>query len=401
MNFEVFILIRFNLIGLLFFIYGGIIKLVIAQSNLTLMGGAEMVVLKIAQKYNPIIYTAEYDLKKTYKEFKDFDIRIISQGFLTKVMPYSRVSQGLDYGLSFYNMKIKEDYDVINAHLAPSHWIRNNNERVLWYCHTPLRDIYDLYEYRMSLRKPHQRPLYKLGARLVKRFDQDAVRKIESIVANSENTKSRVQKYYGRNAMVLNGGIDYKLYRNNGDGKYFLYPSRFSPNKRQDYVVRAFGMFKKKRKGYKLILCGALSNDKFYQDYYENVAKLASEVGDIEIIPNIGDKRLMGLFSKATAVLYAPVNEDYGLTPIQAMASRKPIISVNEGGPKDTIVNDVTGFLVNSEREMAEMMFVVASNESLAESIGKRGLDRVRRHYTWDIFFKKFDNELKRVSKMS
>ena len=56
------------------------------------------------------------------------------------MMPYGRVSQGLNYGLSFYNFKIKEDYDVINAHIAPSHWIRNRNERVLWYVHTPLRD---------------------------------------------------------------------------------------------------------------------------------------------------------------------------------------------------------------------------------------------------------------------
>ena len=52
---------------------------------------------------------------------------------------------------------------MINAHMAPSHWVRNKNERTLWYCHTPLRDIYDLYHYRMSMRKPYMRPVYMAG----------------------------------------------------------------------------------------------------------------------------------------------------------------------------------------------------------------------------------------------
>ena len=84
----------------------------------------------------------------TFEEFKDLDVNVIGKGIHLQALPYGRVSQGLNYGLSFYNLKLKEDYDVINAHMAPSHWIRNRNERVLWYVHTPFRDVYDLYEFR-------------------------------------------------------------------------------------------------------------------------------------------------------------------------------------------------------------------------------------------------------------
>ena len=99
-------------------------------------------------------------------------------------------------------MKIKDDYDVINAHMAPSHWIRNKNERVLWYCHTPLRDVYDLYKYRLSMKRPHQKPIYMMGARAVRMIDKSVTKRIDFIFTNSQNTQSRVKEYYKRDCRV-------------------------------------------------------------------------------------------------------------------------------------------------------------------------------------------------------
>lgn len=372
-----------------------------AQANLTLRGGAEMVVLKIAQHYKAKIYTAEYDRKGTFPEFEDLDIEVIGRkGF--GLLPYGRAVQGLNYGLSFYNLRLKDDYDVINAHVAPSHWVRNNNERVLWYCHTPLRDLYDLYKFRMAMKKPYQRPLHMVGLSFVRRIDRNVVRKIELILANSSNTRDRVRTYFNRDAQVLNGGIDYKDYSSEGDGRYFLYPSRFSPNKRQLFAIKAFKIFRRVNglKNYKLVLAGALSNDRFYSDYYAKVVEEAKAVPGISIFPNIADEKLKRLFSRATAVLYPPMNEDYGLTPLQAMASGKPVIAVNEGGPRETVVDGKTGFLVNDEREMAAKMRFIAEHPSAAEEIGRAGTARVKEHYTWNMFFKKFDNAIDRVKKM-
>ena len=374
-------------------------RLAIAQSNLTLMGGAELVLLRIAQHYNPVIYTAEYDRKGTFPEFREFDIRLVSRGHISALLPYSRASQGIDYGLSFYNYRIREDYDVINAHLAPSHWIRNNNDRLLWYCHTPLRDIYDLYEYRMSMRKPYQRPLYRVGAHFVRGMDREVVSRIESIFANSSNTRSRILKYYNRDAAVLNGGVDFENYTDDGDGKYFLYPSRFSPNKRQEYALEAFRMFKKKVKGYSLVLCGGLSRDAFYYSYYKKIVDMATKVGSVRMLPNVSEGRLLRLYSRATAVLYSPVNEDYGLVPLQAMASRKPVISVNEGGPREVIKNGINGFLVDSPGGMAKRMLEVAGDAAVSGAMGRRGLETVRKKYSWRAFFRVFDKEVRRLAR--
>ena len=371
------------------------------QANLTLKGGAERVVMKIAQHYGAKVYTAEYDPKRTFDGFRDIDVEVIGRGGISKLLPYGRAAQGLNYGLSFYNLRIREDYDVINAHIAPSHWVRNRNERVLWYVHTPLRDVYDLYHYRLSLKKIHQKPTYMIGTRAVKLIDQSVVKRIEGLIANSRNTQSRIERYYGRHdSTVLGGGIDCKGYGNDGDDRYFLYVSRFSPNKRQDYAIEAFEAFKRRTKGrHRLVIAGAVSRDRFYYDYYLKIAEMAKRVGDVRIVADPSDKRVRELYANCTAALYTPINEDYGLVPLEAMASGKPIIAVNEGGPRETVVDGKTGYLVNTPDEMGRRMAELAGDKGLAERLGRNGRSRVMKSYSWARFFREFDRELRKVAK--
>jgi glycosyltransferase involved in cell wall biosynthesis len=374
-------------------------KVAIAQSNLTLKGGGERVVLKIAQHYKAPIYVAEYEPKNTFEGFKDLDVKVMPRTGMLSKLPYGRATQGLSYGFKFYNLDLQDEYDVINAQMAPSNWIRNKNERVLWYCHTPLRDIYDLYDYRMSMRKPHTKPLYMVGAAAVRKIDQRITKQIPYILANSSNIKARISKYYGRSdAKVLNGGVEYKNYSDKGDNRYFLYPSRVSPNKRQEYAIEAFKIFSRKMKGYKLIICGPVSKDGFYYDYYKQVLAQAGNTSRIEFLTTVSDKKLIDLYSRCTAVLYPPINEDYGLVPLEAMASGKPVIAVNEGGPKETILQNKTGILVNSPEEMATAMLKVAKDGELAARLGKAGRTRVEREYSWEKFFTEFNKYLKMTS---
>ncbi len=378
-------------------------KLLMTQSNLTLRGGAERILLKIAQRYDATIYTAEYNKDTTFGEFEELDVNVMPKSAFSKVLPYGRVLQGLNYGLGFYNLKISDDYDVINAHMAPSHWVRHNNPRVLWYCHTPLRDVWDLYEYRLKLKKWHQKPVHVAGAAVVRRIDRFVVKDIEMIYANSDNTRSRVVRYFGRgDAKTLPGGIDIERFGNDGDDRFFYYPSRISPNKQQHIVIEAFGRFRrlyKGRKGYKLVLAGSVSKDKFFWDYYQKVKEMAARVPGVEILTDVLDDQWLDLYKRCTAVLYSPINEDYGLVPLEAMASRKPIIALNEGGPRETIVDGKTGFLVNDPKGMAERMLYVVDYPAHAKRLGENGLRRVKAHYSWNRFFEEFDRGLRKVAK--
>ncbi len=374
-------------------------KLLLVQPYLNLRGGVERVILKVAQHYDADIYTLEYNKSETFDEFKDINVQIIGKDVpLANKLPY-RASQGLRYGYNFYNLKIKEDYDVINSHISPSEWIRHKNERVLWYCHTPPREVYDLYETRMQNRTYRQKLLYAALVGTYKLMSRGITKQIEQIATNSNTTKARIMKYYGRDAAVINPGLEIKDFTYEGDEKYFFYPSRIVINKRQDYVISAFNQFVKKTKStkYKLVIAGTLSKDPEHQKYFDKL-KAMSKGLNVVFKTNVDDVALKKLYSNATAVLFAAINEDYGFIPIEAMASSKPIISVNEGGPKETIINDKTGFLVGSPSEMAEKMAYIVQNKSAAEKMGKAGRKLVEEKYSWEAFFSKLDPIIKKVA---
>jgi glycosyltransferase involved in cell wall biosynthesis len=375
-------------------------KLLLIQPYLNLRGGVERVILKIAQHYKAEIYTLEYSKADTFDEFGDLDIKIIGKDVpLADRLPY-RASQGLRYGYNFYNLKIKEDYDVINSHISPSEWIRHKNERVVWYCHTPPREVYDLYETRMQNRPYREKLLYAALVGTYKLMSRGITKKIEHIATNSNTTRERIRKYYNRDATVINPGLDAKDFHNDGDDKYFLYPSRFVINKRQDYVISAFNQFVKKTKDtkHKLVLAGTLSKDPEHQKYFDKLKEMSKNLNVI-FKTNIDDDDLKKLYANSTAVLFAAINEDYGYIPIEAMASSKPIISVNEGGPKETIQDNKTGFLVDSTSQMADSMAQLAEQPGLAKEMGSAGRKLVEHKYSWEAFFEKLDPILKDTAK--
>ncbi|MDE1860279.1 MAG: glycosyltransferase [Candidatus Micrarchaeota archaeon] len=375
-------------------------KLIVLQPYLNLRGGVERVILKIAQHYRAKIYTLEYDPKTTFDGFGDIDVNVIGKDApLSNLLPY-RASQGMRYGYNFYNMKIKEDYDVLNPHISPSEWIRHKNARVLWYCHTPPREVYDLYETRMQNRPYREKLVYAAMASVYKAIAGGTIRKIERIATNSKTTNERIKKYYGRPATVVNPGIDAKDFTNSGDSRYFLCPSRIVVNKRQEYMITAFSQFSKAAKDgrYKLVIAGTLSNDPEHAKYLTRLRHAAKGL-NVVFKTNVGDKQLKELYSSASAVLFAAINEDYGLIPLEAMASGKPIISVNEGGPRETVLQGKTGYLVNSPSEMAERMLQLSKDRKLAEDMGAAGRRLVELRYSWDAFFEKLGPLLKQAGK--
>lgn len=376
-------------------------KVIITQPYLNLKGGAEEVVLRIAQKYDAKILTIEYDKEKTFEEFKDLDIQVINKKIpFADSLPY-RASQGIRAGYSFYSHRITEDYDIINAHTSPSEWIRHSNPRVLWYCHTPIREVYDLYKLRMMNRSAKDKLLYFSFASAYKMISKPIINNIEEIATNSLNTNGRINKYFSRKSTIINPGINAKRFTNKGDGKYFLYHSRFYTNKRQDYALSAFMRLQSdpKYRDYKLVLSGSLSNDKEHIDYVKKLKRMKAR--NVTFKFNITEKEKLKLYSRATAMLFSAVNEDFGIVPLEAMASYKPVIAVNEGGPRETVVDNKTGFLVDSPDEMADRMKFVIEHKGLAEKMGRAGRKHVEENFSWETFFRKFDKLARKVKNSS
>ena len=379
--------------------------LIITHPFLHQYGGGERVVLEIAKKFNSTIYAIVYEPEKTYPEFKEFDIRVLPSSSLEKPFFFlkndHRRSNAVSAGFRYYLTKFHEDYDVIGAMGSPSEWIRNRNERVSWYCFSPNREAYDLYDFRMK-EMNLQRKLLNIG--LLSTFkvaEYSIVPRIEQICTSSEVVRQRIKKYLHRSDVsIIHPGVDIELFANESYDKFFFYPSRIVPEKRFEYVIEAFRLFSAKQKGWKLVLSGYSPKTPREQKYLQKLKDLSSNL-NIEFKVDISDVELKKLYANCSVVLFSAINEDWGLIPVEAMSAEKPCISVNEGGPTYSIVDGKTGYLINSPEEMSEKMIHLAENPDEIERLGKEGRNRVLANYTWKIFLDKIENYYKDVANLT
>ncbi|KAL0246280.1 hypothetical protein GEMRC1_007492 [Eukaryota sp. GEM-RC1] len=111
--------------------------------------------------------------------------------------------------------------------------------------------------------------------------------------------------------------------------------------------------------------------------------------------PSFSRAEQLSLLRKARdggCLVYTPANEHFGIVPIEAMAARVPVIAVNSGGPTESVVHQVTGFLVeNSPDEFASSVYRVLSDQSLGKRLGKYGRDRAVSKFGLDAFSKKLE----------
>jgi len=367
-------------------------KLVLTHPFLYTRGGAERVVLKVAQHFDAKIYCSIYEPKSTFSEFKNLDVEVIP----TKVGPLfspfpKRIRDAAVAGIKFYSLKL-DDYDVINAQGTPSEWVRNRNSPVVWYCFSPNREAFDLYEWRMSRRNPLQKTLYRFFIEPYRRIEFSLVPKIEHIFTLSKVTQGRLKRYLKVDSEILYPGVDYERFHCTDYKKYFFYPSRIAPEKRFELAIEAFKKFraKTKDKGWKLIIAGALIHERpDHVAYYEKIKKMIEGYGEIKL--NLPTNEITKLYAECFSVLFTPIDEDFGLIPLEALSSYKPCIAVNEGGPSEILKDGQNAFLVNSVEEMADKMKFLAENKSIAEEMGKNGRKYVEKNFNWKKFLGRFE----------
>jgi glycosyltransferase involved in cell wall biosynthesis len=382
-------------------------RLLVTTPFLETRGGMERVVLKIAQHFKAKIHCITYDAENSFQDFIDMDVEVAKPGWLRCMPVGKRISTAIEAGWHFYNARLK-DYDVINAHQTPSEWIRNRNAPVLWYAHTPNREAFDLYEWRQKRRNPISRAVFWSTIQPFKHLEYRTVPKIEYIFTNSRNSQERITKYLNRDSEILYPGVDAEKFSPKPPERYFLYPSRIAPEKELEYAIEAFKIFSNRAnpkpggdkpggQNWKLVIAGALSKRPEHASYLRKIRALCRQ--DMEIKTNVGDWELRDLYARSAAVLYTPVNEDFGLVPLEAMASGKPCIARNEGGPKETVANGVDGFLVNSIWEMAEKMEALSKDPERSVQMGKAGRAKVARDFTWERFLKRFGEKAEELAR--
>lgn len=224
------------------------------------------------------------------------------------------------------------EYDVIleSAPLSKN-YVPTVDQRIVHYPHSPPRWLYDLYRDRMeSFDYPGVRFALKTYAKWWRALDKEANDYVDTFVANSELIRDRIERYYDREAEVVYPPVTGD-WRNEGDDGYFVTWSRLAPEKRMPLLADAFTELDER-----LVIAGDGADR-------TKLERIARGHDNIEIRGFVED--IESLVARSTAVIYAPVQEDFGLVGAEALMAGKPLLGVNEGFTKYQVEEGVTGEL--------------------------------------------------------
>ncbi|KFO78624.1 Alpha-1,3/1,6-mannosyltransferase ALG2, partial [Cuculus canorus] len=125
-------------------------------------------------------------------------------------------------------------------------------------------------------------------------------------------------------------------------------------------------------------------------EHYEELRRLASKLNvndHVTFLRSFSDEQKISLFSNSLCVLYTPSNEHFGIVPLEAMYMRCPVIAVNSGGPLESIVHNVTGFLCDPvPTQFSEAMLKIVRDPLLKDSMGAAGRVRVMEKFSSEAF---------------
>jgi len=363
-------------------------KIALVHDFLVKLGGAERVLKTLSEIYPKApIFTLFYDEQKVGSVFQKE--RVITSSFQN--FPYFMRKRYRLFSSKFPRL-IEEfdfsDYDlVISSSTAMAHGIITPvGTKHLSYCHSPMRYAWDwTHEYRREnglngLMSLFAGPLIKY----LREWDQLASKRPDMYVANSNNVKERIKKYYKRDSEIVHPPIDVKMLRaGNTHENFFLIVSTLSPYKRVDLAVELFNKI-----GRRLVIIG----DGKHRKYLESIA------GDnIDFLGFKSDEVVRDYMQNCRALIF-PGEEDFGMTPLEAMASGKPVLAYGKGGCTESIISGKTGefFFDQNVESMEDGLGRLLYNEKFYRP------NTIRRHATQfsrEIFEKKMQKMVRQCMK--
>jgi glycosyltransferase involved in cell wall biosynthesis len=236
-------------------------------------------------------------------------------------------------------------YDVVVSFSAAfSHGVLTDPDQLhICYKHTPMR--YAWSGYHEYLADPHlyqswKRFLVRRILHRMRQWDYAAAQRPDIMVANSHEVRRRIEKYYRREAQVLNPPVTMPAkdeYLGLAKEDYYVTIGRMVSYKKMDLIVEAFGQMKDRR----LLVAGAGPE-------LARLRHLAKGRTNVEILGFVDEARKLELLAKARGFVFAP-HEDFGIVPLEAQACGTPVIAYGKGGALETVVDGTTGVFFGAQ----------------------------------------------------
>jgi glycosyltransferase involved in cell wall biosynthesis len=228
------------------------------------------------------------------------------------------------------------DYDFI---VSSSHCVAKGVDAKgkphLSYCHTPMRYIWDRFDDYFPRSKPLRRAAMVSIAPWLRRWDVKTSEGVTQFIANSAFVRDRIRRYYDRDAAIIHpfvddAFLDAPLASDRGD--YHLIVSALVPYKRIDLAIEA-AIASNRR----LVVIGG---GPLLDQFGEELRRRSSP--NVELLGSVSREVIIERLSRARSLILPGV-EDFGITPLEAMALGTPVVALGEGGVLDSVVPGSTG----------------------------------------------------------
>ncbi|MBK9713714.1 MAG: glycosyltransferase [Kouleothrix sp.] len=325
-------------------------RVAIVHDYLNQYGGAERVLEALHALFpDAPVYTSIYDPAAMPDAYRAWDIRTSWMQGLPGWRRHFR-KYFLLYPSAFESFNLG-GYDLIvsSSSAYAKGIIPAPGARHICYCHTPMRFAWrtDAYVERERI-GGLQSAILPIMLTYVRLWDVATAPRVDQFIANSREVAGRIARYYGRQAVIIPPPVDLPPYRPEAPGDFYLAGGRLIPYKRLDLAVRAFTALR-------LPL-------KIFGEGRDRAALQALAGPSIEFLGYVSEDRRQELFARCRAFVF-PGEEDFGITPLEAMAAGRPVIAYAAGGALDTVVEGVTGRFFR-EPSAAALAAAVALSQS-------------------------------------
>lgn len=328
-------------------------KVAIVHDYLIDFGGAERVLLALHEIYPEAPIYVLIDRRKILGHFSDKfkDVKVV-QTWFGKIPFAEKLISPLRFLIpALWKSVNLKDYDLI---ISSASWAITKGfvskekclrpggplvQREVCYCHTPPRY---LYGYDTSKRfSGFLGKLVKIYSGIVngplRKFDFERAQKVDYFIANSKQVAERIKKFYKKDSVVIYPPVEienHKLQVPNSkqitnSKNFYLTGGRFTAAKNFDLIIKTFNKL-----GLNLIIYG----DGPQRDYLKSLAK-----NNIQFVGEASDEEVTKLYSMAKGYIVAQKDEDFGITPVEAMGQGTPVIAYRGGGYLESVIEGKTG----------------------------------------------------------
>ncbi len=271
---------------------------------------------------------ASWNIRTSFLQYIPFKAKLIS--------PFRLLSPLVFRSFDF------SSYDVIITSSTGAYFPNSLNKgkaKLFCYCHTPPRYLYGYATAREWKKHAFLKAVGELVNHILRIVDFKVSENVDVYIANSEEVRARINKFYRKEAVVIYPPVEinseFRIQNSESKTKreYFLTGGRLARAKHVDLIVRAAKELKIPLKVF----------GKAFAGYGEELRAIVKGQEQIEFVGEVSDEEKLLLMRGAKAFLFASEDEDFGITPVEAMGQGVPVIAYRSGGVKETVVDGETG----------------------------------------------------------